>query len=285
MNTLTPLESLFDVEHGSALPLPSDLAALYGRLVFPPHPGGAHVVGNFLTTLDGVVTLNEPGHASGGDISGFNRHDQMVMGLLRTIADAVIVGAGTLRSVPQHRWTAQYIYPPLTEAYQQLRTSLGKPAPPLNVIVTAHGEVSLDLPVFQSGEVPVLLVTTTQGAERIRTQRLPPSVQLSAVHSAGSLSARAILEAVSRVRQCDVILVEGGPQLMGDFLTEQYLDELFLTLAPQIAGRDGQVERPGLVSGKRFAPEHPLWGTLVSVKRGGSHLFLRYAFATKETTT
>jgi len=31
------------------------------------------------------------------------------MGLLRAVADAVIVGAGTLRSEPQHRWTAQYI--------------------------------------------------------------------------------------------------------------------------------------------------------------------------------
>jgi riboflavin biosynthesis pyrimidine reductase len=151
--------------------------------------------------------------------------------------------------------------------------------------VTAHGEVSLDLPVFQSGEVPVLLVTTAQGAERIRAQRLPPDVEVSAAPSAGSLSARAILEAVNHVRQCEVILVEGGPQLMGDFFAERLLDELFLTLAPQIAGRDGQVERPGFVSGKRFAPEHPLWGTLVSVKRGGSHLFLRYAFTTKETTT
>ena len=66
--------------------------------------------------------------------------------------------------------------------------------------------------------------------------------------------------------------------LMGDFFAEQALDELFLTLAPQIAGRDGQAERPGLVMGKQFAPEHPLWGTLVSVKRAGSHLFLRYAF-------
>jgi riboflavin biosynthesis pyrimidine reductase len=284
MNALTPLELLFDVERGRDLPLPPDILALFGRLQFPLHPGPPYIIGNFVTTLDGVVALNEPGHASGGDISGFNQHDQMVMGLLRAIADAVIVGAGTLRSVPQHRWTAQYIYPPLTDAYQQLRTSLGKPEPPLNVIVTAHGEVSLDLPVFQSGEVPVLLVTTAQGAERIRAQRLPPSMQLSSVKSAGSLSARAILEAVNRVRQCEVILVEGGPQLMGDFFAEQSLDELFLTLAPQIAGRDGTVERPGLVMGQRFAPEHPLWGTLISVKRGGSHLFLRYAFTMKETT-
>jgi riboflavin biosynthesis pyrimidine reductase len=69
---------------------------------------------------------------------------------------------------------------------------------------------------------------------------------------------------------------------MGDFFAERCLDELFLTLAPQIAGRDGSIERPGLITGKRFAPEHPLWGTLIGVKRGGSHLFLRYAFETVE---
>jgi riboflavin biosynthesis pyrimidine reductase len=279
MNTLAPLESLFDEEQlGSELPLPSALSTLYGRLSFPSHPGRPHVVGNFVTTLDGVVALNEPGKAGGGDISGFNQYDQLVMGLLRALADAVIVGAGTLRSVPQHRWTAQYIYPPLADAYQQLRSSLGKSATPLNVIVTARGEVSLDLPVFRSGEVPVLLVTTVQGAERIREQRLPPLVQLSAVQSTGPLSARAILEAVHLARQCEVILVEGGPHLMGDFFAEQCLDELFLTLAPQIAGRDGHIERPGLVMGKRFAPEHPLWGTLIDLKRAGSHLFLRYTF-------
>lgn len=65
---------------------------------------------------------------------------------------------------------------------------------------------------------------------------------------------------------------------VGDFLVDSVVDELFLTLAPQIAGRKKGSERPGLVTGKLFAPEHPLWGTLVSVKRGGSHLFLRYAF-------
>src|SRR3989440_3147651 len=118
------------------------------------------------------------------------------MGLLRAIADAVIVGAGTLRSVPQHRWTAQYIYPPQADAYQQLRTSLGKSGPPLNVIVTARGEVDLGLPVFQSGEVPVLLVTTTHGAERIQEGRLPPSVQVSVLQSTGPLSAKDILQAI-----------------------------------------------------------------------------------------
>jgi riboflavin biosynthesis pyrimidine reductase len=285
MNAQTPLESLFDMVRGAALPLPPDLTHLYGRLAFPLHPGRAHVIGNFVTTLDGVVALSEQDHTGGGDISGFNRHDKMVMGLLRAVADAVIIGAGTLRSVPRHLWTAQRIYPPLADVYQQLRISMGKPAPPLSVIVTTHGAVDLNLPLFQSGEVPVLLVTNTRGEERIRAQNLQPFVQLSAIQSDGPLSAQAILQAVNHFRQCDVILVEGGPQLMGDFFAGQALDELFLTLAPQIAGRDGKVERPGLVMGKRFAPENPLWGTLVSVKRGESHLFLRYAFETGEEHT
>ena len=32
---------------------------------------------------------------------------------------------------------------------------------------------------------------------------------------------------------------------MGDFFAGKCLDELFLTLAPQVAGRDGSFERPG----------------------------------------
>ncbi len=285
MNALVPLESLYEVERGRTLPLPPELATLYGRLQFPPRAGRPYVIGNFVSTLDGVVSLNIPGQSGGGPISGFNPHDHLVMGLLRAVADAVIVGAGTLRAVPQHRWTAAYVAPAYASAYQQLRMRLGKPESPLNVIVTARGEVDLTLPVFQSGEVPVLLVTTTQGEERIHAQSVPPAVQVRGMQPAGSLSPQAIVQAVCAVCQCNIILVEGGPQLLGNFFAGGLLDELFLTLAPQIAGRDTSTERPGLVTGQRFAPEHPLWGTLVSVKRGGSHLFLRYAFETKEIAT
>jgi riboflavin biosynthesis pyrimidine reductase len=202
----------------------------------------------------------------------------MVMGVLRAVADAVIVGAGTLRAAsPQHLWTAEYIYPPLTEAYKQLRAILKKSDPPLNVIVSARGAVDLKKRVFQSGEVPVLIVTTKNAEHRVHQDDLPPWVQVAAIESAGPLDARSIVEAVGHVRQSDAILVEGGPHLMADFLAQQCVDELFLTLAPQIAGRDDLSERPGLVAGKSFAPTHPLWGRLIEVKRGGSHLFLRYS--------
>lgn len=68
--------------------------------------------------------------------------------------------------------------------------------------------------------------------------------------------------------------------LAGDFLAEVCLDELFLTLAPQFAGRDESVERFGLVAGKLFAPDQPRWGRLIAVRRGENHLFLRYALKT-----
>lgn len=282
MASLTPMESLLDETRGSDVPLPPELAALYGPLRFPAREGRPYVIGNFVTTMDGVASLSAPGLEGGGPISGSNPHDRMVMGLLRSVADAVIVGAGTLRSVPNHLWTAEHIFPTLSDPYRRLRVASGRAAPPLNVIVTARGDLDLGLPVFRSGAVTVLVVTTPEGACRIRERELPPSLVIGEAEESGTIGARTILSVVGRLLPGGILLVEGGPRLMGDFFAEKCLDELFLTLSPQVAGRDGSVERPGFVAGKRFGPEHPLWGTLAGVKRAGSHLFLRYAFAAGE---
>src|SRR5664279_2395433 len=95
-SALAPLDTLYETKRGRALPLPPRLARLYGELRMPAGRARPHVFSNFVTTLDGVVSLNVKGHASGGDISGFSLQDRMVMGLLRAVADVVIVGAGTL---------------------------------------------------------------------------------------------------------------------------------------------------------------------------------------------
>lgn len=275
---LAAFEELFSEKFDLVIPLPPQLATIYGHLSFPVLDRKPYVVGNFVSTIDGVVTLNVPGHNASAEISGSNRLDHILMGILRAISDAIIVGAGTLRDASKHQWTASHIYPPLTDAFQQLRGNLGKSENPLNVFVTKSGNLNFGLPVFQSADIPTLVVTTTQGSARLLTQSIPPSVRIVAIDSDTSLSARDILKEVTRFHPCDVILTEGGPQLLGDFLAEKCLNELFLTLAPQIAGRDRQIVRDGIVAGKIFAPQHPLWGTLISVKRGGSHLFLRYAF-------
>jgi riboflavin biosynthesis pyrimidine reductase len=73
------------------------------------------------------------------------------------------------------------------------------------------------------------------------------------------------------------LLHEGGPTLFGDFVAHGCIDELFLTVAPQFAGRDASGQRPGVISGTQFAPETAPWLNIVSVKQSADHLHLRYA--------
>jgi len=283
---LASLKTLFETKRGKVLPLPPKLARLYGCLRMPLPRSHPHIFSNFVSTLDGVVSLNMKGHASGGDISGFSAQDRMVMGLLRAIADVVIIGSGTLDVDRRHVWTAEAIFPALADDYRQLRKALGKRAAPLNVIVSGNGGIDLSLPVFASGKVQALIVTTDAGAKRLRRQEAPDSVEIRAIrqsastdrHGANAIAASAILDEVSRMSPGKLILVEGGPRLLGDFYAERLLDEQFLTLAPQIAGRDAGDRRLSLVMGKAFAPRDPLWGKLVDVRRGSRHLFLRFSF-------
>lgn len=235
-----------------------------------------------MTTLDGVVSLNEKGHASGGDISGFNAQDRMVMGLLRAIADVVIIGTGTLGADSRRLWTAAAIFPGLAKDYQQLSEALGNSEAPLHVIVSGSGTLDLGLPVFAAGKVRTLILTTRPGARHLLQQLVPDSVEIRAIRTIGrsgrTIPARATLDEVCGMRPARRILVEGGPRLLGGFYAERLIDEQLLTLAPQIADRTADDPRPSLVMGRTFAPDDALWGSLTDVRRGGSHLYLRYSF-------
>jgi riboflavin biosynthesis pyrimidine reductase len=275
---LAPLETLLESKRGRALPLPPRLARLYGRLRWPQPRSRPHVYTNFAGTIDGVVSLNVKGHKSGGDISGFSAEDRMVMGLLRSAADAVVVGSGTFEVDRRHLWTAEDIFPRFAKDYRALREKLGKQGPPLNAVVSGSGNLDLSLPLFASGKVQALVVTTPEGEKRLRKQRVPGSLKIRAVRSQGPISARLVLAAVLRESTGKSILVEGGPTLIAAFYAEGLMDEQFLTLSPQIAGRGIPDERVSLVMGKTFAPQRPLWGTLADLRRGESHLFLRYTF-------
>ena len=276
---LAPLETLYETKRGTLLPLPPGLARVYGRLHMPPARTRPHIISNFATTLDGVVSLNVKGHKSGGDISGFSAQDRMVMGLLRAVADAIVIGSGTLGADRHHLWTAEAIFPRFAAEYRRLRAALGKRGPPLNVVVSGSGRLDLRLPIFASGKVQALILTTAAGAKQLRKQSVPDSVEIRAVrNSEGSIRARTVIDEVCSTTTGKLILVEGGPQLLGDFYAEHAIDEQFLTLAPQIAGRGVDDQRISLVMGQTFAPRNPLWGTLADLRRGSSHLFLRYSF-------
>jgi riboflavin biosynthesis pyrimidine reductase len=269
---LTPLQRLFDVEAGVQIPLPDDLWRFYGPLCFPAR--APHVVGNFVSTIDGVVSFAIPGRSSGREISGDDPHDRMVMGLLRAVADVIVVSGSIFNASATRQWTAENAYPPLSASYRSLRQTLNKPERPVVAIVTTTGQLNL---IDGASHQPMLVLTTPDGQRHLQRQTLPPSIQVVAVDT-DRLSAHHVLCAIQGAISPRIVLVETGPKLMGNFLGEARLNELFLTVAPQVAGRDLSATRPGFVSGRQFMPADSPWASLVSVRRAGSHLFLRYSF-------
>ncbi len=279
MADLEPLQTLVDRSNGEEIDLPEELKRLYGRLMMPSFPDRPWVYANFVSTLDGVVTLGIPGHQGGGDISGHNSHDAMVMGILRAVSDAVIISAGSLRVSPKHFWTADSIYPSLAGAYRELRRRLGLPEHNLHVIATSSGVVDFHLPLFlPENKIPILIVTTNIGQSRLEEAGIPDRIQVRSVKESGWLSADDLLHTLSQIIITRRVLIEAGPHLSGVFLKDRRLDALFLSFAPQVAGRNGKWERLGFVAGQIFAPEDPRWAELVSLKEAGDFLFFRYAF-------
>src|SRR5579871_6855528 len=117
----TPFTVLFDEHDGAGRPLPPEARSLYGDWRLPEPEGRPFVYANFVISHDGRISFALSGAAGGGAVSANNSHDQWLMGVLRARADAVMVGANTLRLEPEHCWTAEAIFPAEAEAFASLR--------------------------------------------------------------------------------------------------------------------------------------------------------------------
>lgn len=263
------LETLLDRQTGDELPLGAGLTQRHGGpLRFPTRR--PYVFANFVSTLDGVVSYDLPGIEGAIEVSRGHDSDRFVLALLRAVADAVIVGAGTLRKESTHVWTPEHVFPDAKADFAALRASLGLRPRPLTVIVTASGDIDLSLPVFSSD----VLVATT--AEAARGMSPPPGVRVVAVAARAPLLPRDVIALAAR-EAGGRVLTEGGPSLLGSFLEHGVVDELFLTVAPHLAGRTDNVRRLALVEGVAFAPDTAPRGRLVSVKSADDYLFTRFA--------
>ena len=75
------------------------------------------------------------------------------------------------------------------------------------------------------------------------------------------------------------VLMEGGPTLLGSFLKENLMDEVFLTIAPRIYGTLEKTTK-NLVEGQLFPPDQIKHLKLISVRKIKDELFLRYSVRT-----
>ncbi|MBI2984181.1 MAG: dihydrofolate reductase family protein [Candidatus Kerfeldbacteria bacterium] len=276
---MDPLKTLVDNQtRADPAWLPEELRRLYdGDLVFTRRTDRPTVVANFVSSLDGVVSLNIPGRSGGGEISGHDSGDRLIMGLLRTVADAVVVGAGTLHGDPGHVRISRYIAPELETLLSRWRQDRGLPSLPLNVIVSASGRVDLNEPTFHTPDLPTVIMTTLTGQQRLIRDH-GQGVSATQVRVAGDealLQPHDILNALHSEFGVQLLLHEGGPTLFGQFLKERLIDELFLTIAPQIVGRSRDTRRLGLVEGAALAPETNSWWGVLSEKAAGSYRYFR----------
>jgi len=277
------VRTLIDPNHDHIEPtLSASLRDLYdGDLHFPESPSGRpFVIANFVSTLDGVVSYQIKGQAGGSTISGSDPADLFIMGLLRASADAVIVGARTVQDVsPESLWTPEYSYPDAKHLYNDYRVNmLHKPECPLLVIVSGTGRLDLERAIFRTPGLRTIVITTSAGRDALAGAGATKlsSVQIYALDArGGTIDPRAILRLLSQLG-VGTLLHEGGPTLFGQFLAAEAIDELFLTLSPQIAGRSADTIRPGLVQGAVFMPDGAPWFQLFSVKQSAAHMYLRY---------
>jgi riboflavin biosynthesis pyrimidine reductase len=259
------LELLWEQDGLPQQELPDDLRAFYaGELGFREQC----VYANFVETLDGVVAIPEL-ERSNALVADESEDDKFLMGLLRAFADVVLIGTGTLLASPKGRWRPAGVYPPGKDAFAELRKRLGKPEQPAVAVVTTGASLDVTHPVLAAAVV----LTTARGAAKL--EGAVPNV--IAVNDGDLVDLRAALELL-RGRGHSLVLSEAGPTTFGELLAQGLVDELFLTVSPVLAGRLASRRRLGLVEGVELLPQACVSPRLLSLRRAGEHLFVRYRF-------
>lgn len=211
----------------------------------------------------------------GGDVSEYQANDIWLMALLRSRADAILVGDNTLRVEPEHVWTPGFVSPTDENAFAQLRRSEGRSDAPLQVFLSLKGEIDFDARVFSRSNLHVLVATTPAGGERLRTH---PSVAAHVeVIELGSESVPVgeLVDLLGRSYGVRTLLCEGGPRAYASLLAADCLHDEFLSLSPIVIGSTDEARRPSLIEGVAFTTERHPRAKLVSVHRAVNHIFLR----------
>jgi riboflavin biosynthesis pyrimidine reductase len=166
---------------------------------------GPHLRVGFVASVDGVIAVDGTSSALSSPA------DKAVFRALRTVADAVIVGAGTARdedygpvkhSGPAASWRAAHGFKPLTTV----------------VVVSRRGEIDAASRFLEGPALVAVPEGVSAPGTVIRT--VDPVELVKALHARG----------LTR------LLCEGGPSLLTSFLSAGVVDELCLTTAAVAAG-------------------------------------------------
>jgi riboflavin-specific deaminase-like protein len=214
-------------------------------------PDGRPYLGlNMVSSLDGKATIEWRTKGLSTEL------DRRLFHHLRTQADAVMVGAGTLRAERYGRMTK-------TAELREKRLAEGLAPEALAVIVSARLDIPADLPLLNEPEQRVVIATGSDATlpglgDQVEYARVGDDLPKLMGH----------LQETHGIRS---VLCEGGPTLNSYLFAAGLVDELFLTLNPKVSGGAAALT---IVAGREAVEPAEL--DLVSVAEGDGDLFTRW---------
>lgn len=187
-----------------------------------------YVVTNFVLTVDGRATID----GRSGPIG--SRTDMRILHRLREEVDAVMIGAGTMRTERYGRVV------PDPAARGRRERANGLSPDPLAVIVTERLDLPWDAGLFTAGYGRVLIVTSSDDP----VPKTKTSLRVD--RHEGSVDLARALRKLRDERGVRALLCEGGPHLNGKLVAAGLVDELFVTRAPKLAVDPGPTQIEGV---------------------------------------
>jgi riboflavin biosynthesis pyrimidine reductase len=208
---------------------------------------------NMISSLDGAISVDGRSGALGGNADG------RVFTALRTLADVIVVGAGTMRA-------EGYGPARLDDAGVQRRVACGQASQPPIAVVSRAAAFDFATPFFTEAVTPPVLVTTAARASHLAREAGSRADVLAA---GADLVDLPLAVAALGDRGARSVLVEGGPGLNGDLARADAIDELCLTVSPRIVGGEG----PRILAGAPIQP--PIEPRVLHVLEEDGFLFVR----------
>jgi len=216
---------------GAGHPVPAAVTALARLYAYPTVAARATpwVRANMIASVDGAAALN----GRSGGLSG--SADRLVFSVLRSLADVILVGAGTARAEKYRLARQGQIWTALRE---------GRPPTPPIAVITRELDLDLDGPLLaEVADQARTILLTTQAAPAAR--RAAAATRADVILAGrDSVTPAAAVDALA-ARGHRKILVEGGPNLLRQITEAGRLDELCVTFSPVLeGGRAGRILAP-----------------------------------------
>jgi 5-amino-6-(5-phosphoribosylamino)uracil reductase len=213
-------------------------------------------------SIDGYLDSTGAGRLQLSNAADFDRVDAE-----RARCDAILVGAATVRN-DNPRLLVR------SAARRAERLSRGRPASPAKVTLTRNGDLGATAAFFTTGDSERFVYCPSPAVEDVRA-RLGAVATVVDTGPARDVDVAAVLEHLSA---CGInrVMVEGGGNVLTQFLTADLVDELHLVVAPLFVGDS---RAPRLVRDGCFPWNASRRATLADVRQIGDVALLRYALS------